>query len=208
MGGIYKILEWFMLIAYINLLWSIFLLLGLVVFGFSPATVAMFTVIRKLLKKEDFSIIKTFFGTYKEEFIKANVLGLVVVLAGYLIYLDFMFIGNVPGPLFYVLQVGMFFISVIYIVTNLYILPAFVHFDLKLIDYFKHAFLFGLFRPLMTIAMIIGLVLLYYLVIFIAGIIPLVALSLSAYIVVAFALIAFQRHENKQKRLIALKETD
>ena len=60
----------------------------------------------------------------------------------------------------------------------------------------------------MTIAMIIGLVLLYYLVIFIAGIIPLVALSLSAYIVVAFALIAFQRHENKQKRLIALKETD
>nr|WP_052044317.1 DUF624 domain-containing protein [Alkalihalobacillus alcalophilus] len=58
---LYTISDWIMRLAYINLLWLLFMIIGLFIVGFMPATVAMFTVIRMLLMKEEsVPIFKTF----------------------------------------------------------------------------------------------------------------------------------------------------
>ncbi|MRH42791.1 DUF624 domain-containing protein [Aquibacillus halophilus] len=206
-GGLYRILEWIMWIAYINLLWVGFSLLGLIVLGVFPATVAGFTVIRGLLMKNtDTPIIKTFFRTYKNEFFKSNAIGFIFVVVGYILYLDFVFIGNINGLLFYVLQIGLVFVSLVYLIALLYIMPVYVHFDLNFTRYFKQAIQIGIFSPLMTIAMVLGLFIVYFLITLIPGLIPLFAFGASAFVIMACGLFAFHRLENKQRLLNEPKE--
>ncbi len=72
--GYYRICTWIMRMAYVNLLWVAFSLLGLGIFGFFPATAAMFVVIRKWLSSEqDIPVFKTFWNAFKTEFIKINI---------------------------------------------------------------------------------------------------------------------------------------
>lgn len=191
-----------MRIAYINLLWFGSVLLGLIVFGFYPATVAMYTVIRNLnVKDKDFNIFKMFITTYKKEFFKSNLLGLLLLLIGYVLYLDLIFLRDIEGLLFYVMQVALAFVGLVYLITLLYIIPTYVHFNLKFSKYFKHALLIGLFSPLMTISMVIGLVGFYYLFRLIPGLVPVLGVGMIATFIMVCALIAFKRFENKQNKI-------
>ncbi|WP_084028990.1 YesL family protein [Bacillus sp. J33] len=62
-----------MRLVYLNLLWIAFSLLGIVLFGFFPATAAMFSVVRKWIMGEtDVRVFKEFWQTYRKEFWKAN----------------------------------------------------------------------------------------------------------------------------------------
>jgi uncharacterized membrane protein YesL len=60
-----------MKLAYLNLLWIVFSVGGLIVFGSIPASVSLFTIVRKWLinKETDLPIFHTFFQNYKNEFL-------------------------------------------------------------------------------------------------------------------------------------------
>lgn len=197
----YLLLEWVMWLAYINLLWIGSALIGFVVFGIFPATVAMFTVIRHLLLKDTTGkqILKTFALTYKKEFFKSNLIGLIFTLVGYLLYLDFLYIQNMTGATYYMFQIGLIFISIIYFISLLYIVPVYVHYDLKFHQYFRHALLIGILSPITTMLIVIGLTLLYFLLVLIPGLIPLITTSTLAFIIMGCALIGFRRLEDKQQ---------
>ncbi|PAD67470.1 hypothetical protein CHH83_18605 [Bacillus sp. 7586-K] len=197
----YHLLEWIMWLAYINLLWIGSVLAGLIVFGIFPATVAMFAVIRHLLLKDGTGkqILKTFAITYRKEFFKSNVIGVIYLVIGYLLYLDFQFIQNMTGASFYVFQTGMIFITIIYVISFLYIIPVYVHYHLKLLQYFKHAVLIGILSPMMTLLIVIGLSFLCFLLFLIPGLIPLVTSSTVALIMMSCALVGFRRLEGKQQ---------
>lgn len=60
-GGIYHISNWIMRLAYVNFLWILFTLAGFIVFGFFPATIATFAVVRKwIFDTTDIPIFTTF----------------------------------------------------------------------------------------------------------------------------------------------------
>ncbi|MDC3415926.1 YesL family protein [Aquibacillus salsiterrae] len=201
-GGLYRLLEWLMWICYINLLWIAASLIGLLFLGIFPATVATFTVIRNLLLKDSTKgIFSLFIKTYKQEFLKANATGYILLLIGYILYLDFLFIGNVSGILFYALQTALLFISVVYLITFLYIIPVYVHFQLKFFQYFKQAALIGIFSPVMTIIMAVCLVVLYYILLWIPGLIPFVTMGVASFIIMGIALFVFNKLETKQQDL-------
>ncbi|MDG5472387.1 DUF624 domain-containing protein [Jeotgalibacillus sp. ET6] len=197
---LYFILEWIMWIAYINLLWIGSVLLGLVVFGILPATVAMFTVIRDLLinNAAGKDIFKTFALTYKKEFLKSNVMGFIMLLAGFILYLNFVFIQGIEGISYYVFFTGLLFIVFVYIITLFYLIPVYVHYDLSFFQYFRHAVLIGMVSPVVTIAMILGFILLYFLLNTIPGLIPFITASTIALLLMSCTLAAFRRLENKQ----------
>lgn len=201
MSKFYLLLEWIMWLAYINLLWIVSALFGLIVFGVFPATVAMFTVIRNLLIKDATGkqIFKTFIFTYKREFLKSNAIGIIITAIGYLLYLDFLFVRNLMGFSYYVFYTGLILVGIIYFIALLYIVPIYVHFELKLFQYFKHAVLIGIVSPFMTILMITGLILLYFLLVSIPGLIPLITTSTIALIMMSCTLVVFHRLEDKQK---------
>jgi len=172
-GKLYDLSEKVMRLAYLNILWIAFTLLGAVILGFFPATVSMFTVVRKwAMGDSEIPIFKTFWQTYRKEFLKINQLGLILVGIGYLLFLDMMFFKNTVGPtlqpLFYVLLV----LFIIYFVVILYIFPVYVHYNFKIIESIKYAFIMGVGRLFQTALMILCSIGLYYFFIFIPGLIP------------------------------------
>jgi len=200
-GGVYRYLEWVMWIFYINILWVAFVFTGLIIFGLFPATAAMFAVYRGWFRRDmvDAKITKIFIHTYKKDFLKANAIGYIVAGIGYLLYLNFQFSANIQGMMMYVTQTGLIFFGFVYIIMTLYIFPVWSHFDLKFSDYFKHAVLIGLYSPLMTIGMIIGLIITSLLFWYVPGIVPVIGVSLLAAILMGCALFAFYSIDKKQK---------
>lgn len=72
-GKLYQACQWISRLAYLNLLWLIFISVGLVIFGVAPSTVAMFTIIRKWIQGErEMPIFSTFIEIFKREFWTSN----------------------------------------------------------------------------------------------------------------------------------------
>ena len=200
-GGFYHVLEWVMWLIYLNILWLLFTMIGLGLFGIFPATVSVFAIIRRLLLKEDISITKVFLQTYKQEFFRGNGIGFILVLIAYVLYIDFLFLDQIDGVFFYVFQVGLIIVSLLYFVTLIYLFPAYVHFQLKFFQYFKHALWIGIFSPLMNLIMIIGFVCLYFIYKWTPGFIPIFGLSLVSLMITISVMLAFNRFEKRQQEL-------
>jgi uncharacterized membrane protein YesL len=157
MGSFNKLLEWISRLALLNILWISFTLLGLVIFGFFPATVAMFAVVRKwMLGNEEMSIFKTFWNAYKREFLKSNLLGIIIVAIGLILYIDYQFILNSSNRFVSILYVPFFIITLIVISMLFYIIPIFVHYDMKISQVIKNSFFVMIMNPLSTFYMLIG----------------------------------------------------
>ncbi|MDF2791113.1 MAG: hypothetical protein K0S80_4215 [Neobacillus sp.] len=157
LGSFNKLFEWISRLAFLNLLWISFSLLGLIIFGFFPATVAMFAVVRKwMLGNDEMSIFKTFWTSYKREFIKSNILGVIITALGLILYIDYHFIINSPSGFVSILYVPFFIITFIFISMLFYIIPIFVHYDMKISQVIKSSFFVMIMNPLSTFYMLIG----------------------------------------------------
>ncbi|MDQ0256779.1 putative membrane protein YesL [Evansella vedderi] len=162
-AGIMGIFEWVMRLAYVNVLWILFTIVGLFVFGFFPATAAMFAVIRKWIKGEsEIPVFKTFWEYYRKEFFKINLIGLFILIIGVIIYVDFLFLATVDGWLATILTSLLIFGSVLFVIILFYIFPLFVHYQFTLFQYFKFAIFIGITKPITTIGIAICTIILYY----------------------------------------------
>ncbi|WP_066191414.1 MULTISPECIES: YesL family protein [Gracilibacillus] len=179
----------------LNMLWVIFTLLGLVVFGLFPATVALFSVLRKMiLEDEDTAIFSEFVKQYKTEFKGANKIGYVVFLVGLFLLIDFRIIQNISQSNVQVILFNLtLVIGVFYLIAALYIFPVFVHFQLKWSQYFQYACIITIARPIQTImliALITGLIFLYMLV---PSLVLVLGMSLMSFIVMKVATLSFPK---------------
>jgi uncharacterized membrane protein YesL len=206
MGGFYRFSEWAMKIAYLNILWVLFAILGLGLFGIMPATVATFTIVRKWLKmEEDIPIFKTFYSTYKKEFLKTNVIGSILAIAGLILYFNYHYLSVIENPIIHILIVSfIFMMSIFYIILCLYIVPVYVHFDLKLYQYFKYALMIGIMNIHLTIMMIVSIYLLYLLFITIPGLIPFFTSSMLALVIMGISYYAFLLIEKQTSGFVPL----
>ncbi|WP_416147390.1 YesL family protein [Salipaludibacillus sp. HK11] len=198
---LYALADWVMKLAYINLLWFLFTFLGLIILGFMPSTVAMFTVVRKLLLKDDIPIFKTFYRAFKKEFLKSNLLGFVLGVVGFILYIDYLYLGTTDGYIHSALSVGLILISICYIAITLIILPIYVHYDLKFIHYFKHAFFIALISPHIIIFLAVGIVGIYYVFNFLPGLTMFFLGSGVATFSMWCTLMALHRIEKKKETL-------
>jgi len=162
MGGILKIPEWIVKLAYVNFLWILFSVIGIGIFGIFPATIAMFAVVRQwLMGRTEIPIFKSFAVVFKKDFIKGNFLGFILSLVGFTFYLNFQLLGQANEnavQLFYYFLIPLAFM---FILTVVYIFPVFVHYEIPLVHVFKNAFLTMIVSPLSTIGMVAGFIILY-----------------------------------------------
>ncbi len=169
----YRACEWICRMVYLNMLWLMATILGLILFGVFPATVAMLTVMRKwLLQEINTPIFSTFAATYKKEFLRSNGLGLMMAAAGFIIYLNFSIIGAIGGAISFVLLAGLISTAILYVIALLFVFPTYVHYELKLTDYIKAALVLGIRNPLVLMALILSLILLYFLFNLVPGLMP------------------------------------
>ncbi|MCC3357890.1 YesL family protein [Bacillus sp. REN16] len=197
----YAATAWISKFAYLNLLWLGFSLVGLVVLGFFPATIAMFSVVRKWLMGEtDIAVFSMFWSTYKAEFLRSNGLGLIIVVVGSLIVLDLVFIKNSGGNFVSAIQIPIYLFAFAAVLTTMYVFPVFVHYELKVVQIIKNSFLLMTINPLENLVMLISLVTVFFVVKYIPGLGFFFGGSILATIIMAACLRAFQKMEEKRKR--------
>jgi uncharacterized membrane protein YesL len=195
-GRFFLISEWISRFAYINFLWIAFSLAGLVAFGLMPATVALFSVTRKwILGQTDFPIFQTFANTFRKEFIKSNMLGLILFLFGYMLYVDLAYI-PAEGILLTLLRFSVLTIAFFFIIILLYIFPVYVHYNWKTLSYIKYALILGASYPHFTFGMMIAMFILYILLSILPGVIPFFSVSLLAYLVMYISYQVFSKADN------------
>ncbi len=199
---IYRVCEWIMRFAYVNILWILFSALGLVALGVFPSTIAMFTVIRQWIKGEaDIKIFKTFWDSYKKDWIKGNTIGAFLVVIGFIIYIESKIILVSTQPLVQFSKYPFLLLVIGFIFLVLYIFPTYVHYQISTIQVFKNSLLIALVNPLNNIVLILSLVLLYY----IFQILPPLAFffggSASAYIIMWACYQGFKEVDKKREKL-------
>lgn len=154
MGRFYEICQWITRLAFINLLWLLFMVVGIFIFGVAPSTVAMFTIIRKWLRGEtDLPIFSTFWETYKKEFWKANRLGFILLGISIVLFLDWRLIGSLQGSLYPILMGCLIGVAFLFLTVLLFIFPVYVQYEYKILQYLKTSFLLGISYPLYTLVM-------------------------------------------------------
>ena len=193
-SSLYKICLVISKLAYVNLLWILFTILGLGVFGLMPATVGLFAVIRKwVMDDKDISIFKTFWHNYRKEFLKSNLLGLILFLIGLTLYIDYIILPT--GGLYTVLRIILVTITILYAITLLYIFPIYVHYEWKIRSYLKNSLLLGIAYPHFTLLMIIGVFALYFICMSFPSVIPFFSLSSLGSMLMWIAFLVLRRVE-------------
>lgn len=84
------LIHWIVKLAYLNLLWFLFCLVGGILFGWAPSTVALFAIFKKMFNKENPPLFSTYLCLYKKEFLKSNVCGIIIVGLGATFMLNIM----------------------------------------------------------------------------------------------------------------------
>lgn len=200
-GKLFTVCEWIMKLSYVNVLWFLFTAAGLVVFGFMPATVALFTIVRKWLMKEiDIPVWRTFLTVYKNEFRKSNVLGFILAVCGTLIYIDFQFLLNTEGIIQLVMSIFLLIIACFYLILLSFFFPVYVHYDLKVVDYLKYAFLLGTLNFHMVLFMLAGLSAAVFLMLYVPGLIPFFSAVSISCVLMSGGVYSFKRVQKLQTK--------
>ncbi|MGG0717750.1 DUF624 domain-containing protein [Robertmurraya massiliosenegalensis] len=186
MKGLNRIFIWFSNLAYLNLLWVVFTLFGFIILGVAPSTSALFAVIRKLLQNEGkVSITKTYYEYFRRDFWKINRVFYVLLLVGFIIFVDIYFLYGLKNTLATLFLYLLMVLSIIYFVTCLFIFPVFVHYDLKMLENIKQAFLMGMTKPLYILGIVVSLVVSYVVLIYLKTLFIFFGISLGAFIIMS-----------------------
>lgn len=196
-GLFFGVSEWIFRVMYVHLLWVVFTILGLGIFGIMPATSAVFSVVRKWLMKEgDITILPYFYQTYKSTWKSSNLVGLVMLLIGGFLYLDIRisqeFLKFAPLHVFLLILCFLFFM------TCLYLFPVFSHYNLKPLQYIKQSFLLALSQPVYTISILLWILCAYIIFIKIPVVYFFMGASILSLPIMWFSLMSFNKLAKKQ----------
>lgn len=190
------------LLLYVNFLWVCFTLLGLIVFGIGPSTVSMFTIFRKWTMGDDgIPTFRVFWRTYKQEFIRANGLGLFLIFISYMLYINFNFLQLNNAWLQQLMDILLIIAAIVYAIMVIYIFPLYVHYENNLFNYFKNAIFIAIYSPIRTIYLIAACLTLYYLYFHLPVFIFFIGASLSGIVIMYITYRTFVRLEIRQGQL-------
>jgi len=146
-GRMYRALEVFTDLVYLNLLW---LAACLPVVTIAPATAAMFGVVRGWIRGKDVPMTREFFSLFRENFGQSLAVGLVWFVLGALLAADFLLVGQMEAfrrPLYVIFLA----FALLYASATAYLFPVMVNYELDWKAVIKNSLLFSIARPLTTL---------------------------------------------------------
>ncbi len=181
MGKFYGIVEFITMLAVLQLMWIGFTLLGLIIFGISPATVGLFSVMRKRLQGEDSlrSLTSAYWSTYKKEFMNANKIGVILIVIGYFLTINFQVVSMMSGTMGLLMLTLLVMVTIMYAVMVMNIFQVFAHYDLPFSRYFSASLLLSISFPIQMIGSMMGLYLFYRVFLVIPGLLPFFGISMT-----------------------------
>lgn len=199
-----KFLEWVMTLAYLNILWLGFTLVGFVFFGFGPATIAVYKLIRKKLRQGDLSyIFKQFRTIFKEEFKQGGIYTAMTFAAAAFLYVDFRLVAALPQSNVIQLLVipALIILTALVIVLATFTIGSYVEYDGTVTEALKKGFWVMLISPVSFLVILHAFLLQFLIISYIPAIILFFSLTLYAFITEWIMNKAFKRIKNKKKSL-------
>ncbi len=111
----------------------------------------------------EFGYLSSFIKHTKKEFLRANAIGILLLVFGYMLYVNLNFLQLDREWLQQLMKTLFIVVTIVYGIMLLYIFPLYVHYENKLYLYFKNAILIALYSPVRTIYLIAACLTLYYL---------------------------------------------
>ncbi|MFW5985346.1 MAG: YesL family protein [Halanaerobiaceae bacterium] len=196
----YKIAEWIQRFVFANLLWLFFTLIGLGVFGIMPATAALYSIVRKWNKgNTSFPLFKTFWREYKTNFIRANLLGLIMFFLGFILYFNLNYYREQTAAIYSYIYFLMLIFSFLYIILFLYLFPLYVNYELKFHHLIKNAFLISILSPAYTLMIVLAMAGVVMVFMVLPSLIPFLGISSLAFVNMWGAEKSFSKVEKKIK---------
>jgi len=202
MSGFYTITQWFVRIVYLNLLWFLYTLMGLVIFGIFPSTIAMFTVVRKwMMGEKDISINKLFWRNYKTEFKRSNLMGIIFIAVGSILYLDLSFVMLSDNQFTTYLLVPLIIMAFVYVLTLAFTFPVYVHYAVTIPQIIMNAFFIMVLSPLSVMLILLSIVTIFFLVMAYPVLLPFFNVNVLAWVIMFFANHKFDKIHAKKEQM-------
>lgn len=182
----------------LNVYWVIGTLLGGILLGVFPSTVALYACIRQ---KEVYGfykgkLYKVFWTFYKQEFLKANKLGALIYLISFMLYIDFRLLTIFDMGIMGALAVSVLAIlTIVFVLILLYLFPIYVQFDDTLKNYIKRSVILVIGKPKETVIAFILAVIVFVAYYNLPGLIPVFGISILALILFKVVLVDIFKYE-------------
>lgn len=204
MNKFYIFSEWISKLLYLQFLWVIGTLVGGIVIGIFPATIALYASIRQLyLGETDLKVAQYFKEHYKKNFKDSLIIGSWYILTFIILFIYMQFISATSdSPLAY-LHIILYIIMIAFILLALYIIPVFVHYDVKLRIVIKNAFFISLINIKYNIYLISSFLALFLILSRYQIIIIFFGISLPAFLNMFFCMKAFNHYSEKRNKYVS-----
>ena len=131
----YSFFDTLLWIACLNLLWIVFSLAGLGVFGVGPATAAAQVLVRRRVRGEAAPLFRAFTKEFHRNFGRGNGLALPVMLAGAALALNWNYFSGSGDLLSQLMAAGVFVAAIFLAAVVCHIFPMFARYELALPQY-------------------------------------------------------------------------
>lgn len=140
-----------------NLCWFFSTFLGIFIFSFLPASIALFIVIKSAIVDSDFPIIKAFFKIFLKVYWKAQKIFICYLGFGLFLGLSLYLLQYTPSSIVFSLSRYILYILIfILTITLIHTVPIFVYFPyLTVKGVIKNSFLLSLAFPFQTLLLIL-----------------------------------------------------
>lgn len=188
--------NWIVRLACLNTLWIVFCVVGGGLFGWAPATVGLFTILRKWIKKEKPPLVSSFFNVYRKEFIKSNVIGIGIVSLMVILLTNLFILPQSDTYVSKIFLLGNGSLLITLVLFLLFFFPIYAHYKGGYKTIFNKAFLITLAKlPFAILAFILcllwGRVLLFF-----PGLVCFFGFSVPALMITLIAQHCFSTNKN------------
>lgn len=195
-----QVSEWIMHLFLLQVYWVVGTLIGGVVLGIVPSSIALISSVRKLFKEaQEFKLTSYFIQEYKSNFTFGLLLTLWYVLIGIIgvIYIAY-FSATTDSWLAYT-HIPLYIILFLLVLFSLYLIPVYVHYEIRLIHFLPTTGVIMLTSmkwnlPLILSLVAVGLIFIRFSVIFLFF-----GISLPAFILFYFTQRAFNDYALKRE---------
>lgn len=191
---VFDVLAW---IALLNLAWIAFTLLGGIVLGFAPSTVAASALVRRRVRGDVVRPLTAFWGVFRAEFLRANALLLPVAAGMAALLFSWQYFGRGADALSGILSVLALVLLPLGVAVAAVLVPLYCSYELPLRRYLPTALAFTLANPLLLVLTFVTIAGVAALSWFLPGVLPFFTVGLFSYLSTRLSLDFIDRNEHR-----------
>jgi len=141
----------------LNVLFLIYSLLGLGIFGFFPSLTSLFIIVKdRDYNESNYSIRKVYPIYFKKRFLKSNLIGWMMTGIGLLLYLNFNLLINNDYSFEPFIVVTFITVTSLFLTMLVWVFPLIISMEESLFDILRKAFIVGVLKLHLSIVVIIA----------------------------------------------------